>query len=105
MFKYDIEYGEIYEHISNVVTKRRIISVNIYIFVNGIITINVNLKKTGKCCMLGVIIYRVDLPVIANLKVAMNFKIKPFGVFINLFNVVRTIANTHRTRKEVYLRH
>ena len=56
--------------------------------------------------MLGVIIYnRVDLAVIANLKVAMNFKIKPFGVFINLFNVVRTIANTHRTRKEVYLRH
>ena len=58
-----------------------------------------------KCCVLGVIIYRVDLPVIANLKITMNFKIKPFGVFINLFNVVRTIANTHRTRKEVYLRH
>ena len=63
-------------------------------------------ERKGKCCMLGVIIYnRVDLAVIANLKVAMNFKIKPFGVFINLFNVVRTIANTHRTRKEVYLRH
>jgi len=64
-----------------------------------------SIRKKGKCCMLVVIIYRVDLPVIAKLKVAMNFKIKPFGVFINLFNVVRTIANTHTTRKEVYLRH
>ena len=47
--------------------------------------------------MLGVIIYnRVDLAVIANLKVAMNFKIKPFGVFINLLNF------SDRTRTGVF---